>query len=178
MVKLSLFLRSNATAHRIAVSRSCVGLELVLHPLRHLPKHPVINLMCQFDRFLDGLAGGHHPHNDLPFPSQPDTGDEARPKRSQGAIRRFTPHPKSILRQQRSLVHPASVADSKICPGSRSSRPVVAMPLQREPKTVLRLPDLEQAKSAVLNSQKWHGDGPHTLKMLQKSPWMARSWDI
>ena len=45
---------------------------------RCLPEHPVENLMGKVNGFLDGLPGGYHPYVDLPLPSQPDTGNQAR----------------------------------------------------------------------------------------------------
>ena len=46
--------------------------------LRHPSKHPIENLVGEVNRLLNGLARGHGPHVDLPFPRQPDTGNEAR----------------------------------------------------------------------------------------------------
>lgn len=45
--------------------------SVVANSLSDLTENPIVNLMGEVNRFLDGLACGHHPNIDLPLSRQP-----------------------------------------------------------------------------------------------------------
>jgi hypothetical protein len=55
-----------------------MGSPVIADALRHLPEHPIVNLVGKVNRFLDGFAGGYHTNIHLPLPSESNPGNETR----------------------------------------------------------------------------------------------------